>query len=180
MAEQASYPDYITPEIKALIGTEAEMEAWDEVERGAIRRFVQAVMDPDPVYWDDAYAATTRYGGVVAPPMYPMYAFRFPPNAPDPLDAAVHDPHYHGGSFMPRFGLPEPPVPLHRVLNGGNDVECLALARPGDRLRAKSMIEDIYQKNGRSGPMVFIRMKIVISNQNGQVLLINRQTSIRR
>ncbi|HYM90218.1 MAG TPA: MaoC family dehydratase N-terminal domain-containing protein [bacterium] len=180
MDAQVSYPDYITPDIKALIGREAQMEAWDEVERGAIRRFVQAVMDPDPVYWDDGYAAKTRYRGVVAPPMYPMYAFRFPPNAADPLDAACNNPHFHGGSFMPRFGLPEPPVPLQRVLNGGNDVEFLALARPGDRLRAKSTIEDIYQKNGRNGPMVFIRMKIVITNQDGHVLLINRQTSIRR
>jgi acyl dehydratase len=180
MDATVSYPDYITPEIKALIGKEAQMDAWDEVERGAVRRFVQAVMDPDPVYWDNEYASTTRYGGVVVPPMYPMYAFRFPPDAPDPLDAAYDDPLYHGGSFMPRFGLPEPPVPLQRVLNGGNDVEFLALARPGDRLRAKSVIEDIYQKNGRQGPMVFIQMKIVISNQDGQVLLINRQTSIRR
>lgn len=180
MTEPVAYPDYITPEIKGLIGSEAEIPAWDEVERGAVRRFVQAVMDPDPVYWDDGSAAATRYGGVVAPPMYPMYAFRFPPNGPDPLDGAYGHPHYHGGSFMPRFGLPEPPVPLQRVLNGGNDVEFYALARPGDRLRAKSVIEDIYQKNGRNGPMVFIRMKIVISNQDGQVLLINRQTSIRR
>ncbi len=180
MGESQAHPDYITPEIRALIGARAEMEAWDEVERGAIRRFVQAVMDPDPVYWDEEYARTTRYGGVVAPPMYPMYGFRFPPNTPDPLDEARHNPHCHGGSFMPRFGLPEPPVPLQRVLNGGNDVEFLALDRPGDRLRAHSMIEDIYQKNGRSGPMVFIRMKIVISNQHGQVLLVNRQTSIRR
>lgn len=174
------HPNYVTDDVKALVGAGSDIESWDAVERGAIRRFVQAIMDPDPIYWDDRYAAETRYAGVVSPPMYPMYAFRFPANAPDPLDAAHETAHYHGGSFLPLFGLPEPNLPLKRVLNGGNEIEFFALARPGDRLRASSMIEDIYQKNGRQGPMVFIRMKFTITNQDGVVLLVNRQTSIRR
>lgn len=171
--------NYVTPEVKALIGTEAEMTAWDEVERGAIRRFVQAIMDPDPVYWDDDAAAGTRFGGVIAPPLFPLYNFRFPPSAPDALEPALTDPLYHGGSFLPRFGLPDVPGPERR-LNGGNEIEFLAAARPGDRLHATSRIEDIFQKTGRSGPMVFVRMKIEIRNQKGELLLINRQTSIRR
>lgn len=172
--------NFITPEIKALIGSEAEVSSWDEVERGAVRRFVQAVMDPDPIYWDDDMAEQTRYGGVVAPYLFPLYAFRNPPSLSDPLDDAIGNAHYHGGSFMPRFGLPEIPVPLQRVLNGGNEIEFLSLARPGDRLTAKARIEDIVQKQGRQGPMLFIRMKISILNQHGETLLINRQTSIRR
>jgi acyl dehydratase len=171
--------NYVTPEVRALIGAEAEMTAWDAVERGAVRRFVQAIMDPDPVYWDDRAAGETRYGGVVAPPFYPLYNFRYPPTLPDPLQEACTDPHFHGGSFLPRFGLPDVPGPERR-LNGGNEIEFFALARPGDRLTAKSSIEDIFQKTGRSGPMVFVKMRIAISNQDGQVLLINRQTSIRR
>jgi acyl dehydratase len=171
--------NYVTPEVKALIGTEAEMPAWDAVERGAIRRFVQAVMDPDPIYWDDQEAADAPYGGVIAPPLFPLYNFRFPPTIPDQLEGALSDPLFHGGSFLPRFGLPDVPGPERR-LNGGNEIEFLAAARPGDRLRATSLIEDIFQKAGRSGQMVFVRMKITICNQDGQVLLINRQTSIRR
>ncbi len=172
--------NYITPEIKALIGTEAEVDAWDEVERGAVRRFVQSIMDPDPIYWDDAMAKKTRFGGVVTPYLYPLYAFRNPPNLPDPLDDAIGNPHFHGGSFIPRFGLPEIPVPLQRVLNGGNEIEFFSFARPGDRLTAKSRLEDVVQKQGKQGPMLFVKMKISILNQHGEMLLINRQTSIRR
>ncbi|MDA8051825.1 MAG: MaoC family dehydratase N-terminal domain-containing protein [Rhodospirillales bacterium] len=171
--------NYVTPEVKALIGIEAEMAAWDAVERGTIRRFVQAVMDPDPVYWDDGEAAGTRFGGVIAPPLFPLYNFRFPPTAPDALMPALTDALYHGGSFLPRFGLPDVPGPERR-LNGGNEIEFFAAAKPGDRLRARSRIEDIFQKAGRSGPMVFVRMMIEIRNQEGEILLINRQTSIRR
>jgi len=171
--------NYITPEVKALIGTEAESAAWDAVERGAIRRFVQAVMDLDPIYWDDDEAAASPYGGVIAPPLFPLYNFRFPPTQPDPLEGAFTDPVFHGGSFLPRFGLPDVPGPERR-LNGGNEIEFLSAARPDDRLRATSRIDDIFQKTGRSGPMVFVRMKITIRNQDGEILLINQQTSIRR
>ncbi len=170
---------WVTPEVLALIGSEADMDAWDAVERGAIRRFIQAVMDTDPIYWDDEEAGHTRYGGMVAPPLFPLYNFRFPPSMPDQLDEAFTDPNHHGGSFLPRFGLPDVHGPERR-LNGGNEIEFLACARPGDRLHAKSRIEDIFEKQGRAGPMLFVRMQIAITNQEGQVLLINRQTSIRR
>lgn len=171
--------NYVTDEVRKLIGREAEVTAWDPVERGAVRRFVQAIMDPDPVYWSDELAEDTRYGGVVAPPFYPMYGFRFPPDQPDALAPAADDPDFHGGTFLPRFGLPDVPGPERR-LNGGNEIEFFALAKPGDRLTAKSRIEDVFQKQGRQGPMVFVRMHIAIYNQDGQLLLLNRQTSIRR
>jgi len=116
---------------------------------------------------------------VVAPPFYPMYGFRFQPDRPDALAPAATDPDFHGGTFLPRFGLPDVPGPERR-LNGGNEIEFYALARPGDRLTAKSRIEDVFQKQGRQGPMVFVNMHIAIYNQDGQLLLLNRQTSIRR
>ena len=53
--------NYISDEVKGLIGYETDwVEACDEVERGAIRRFNQAVMDEDPIYWKDEHAATTK------------------------------------------------------------------------------------------------------------------------
>jgi acyl dehydratase len=173
-------PDYITAEVKAVIGAEGEVIAWDSVEAGAIRRFIQAIMDPDPIYWD-TNVASERFGGVVAPPLYPMYAFRTPPNAPDPLDEAIRNPRYHGASsFMAALGLPELPIPLAGILNGGSDVEFFALAGVADRLTLRSMIEDIYQKSGRSGPLIFVRIRLEVRNQKGTVLLVNRQTIIYR
>jgi hypothetical protein len=63
--------NYITDEVKHLIGRETDwVEACDPVEQGAIRRFHQAVMDDDPIFWKQADAAATRYGGIVAPPLF--------------------------------------------------------------------------------------------------------------
>ena len=68
---------YITPEIKALIGLEGEPQtSWEPVERSEVRRFAQAVMDDDPIFWNDTHAQTTRYGAVVAPPLFPLFAYR--------------------------------------------------------------------------------------------------------
>ena len=43
----------LTPEVKAMIGVSGEIvEAWGVVNEEYLRRFTQAVMDPDPRYWD--------------------------------------------------------------------------------------------------------------------------------
>src|SRR3972149_4201244 len=77
----------LTDEIRALIGVTAErVEAnlWG-IEQEDLRRFTQAIMDPDPRYWDEAFAKTTRFGGVGTPPLYCTYLRRkTPPRPGDP------------------------------------------------------------------------------------------------
>src|SRR5262245_37994002 len=140
--------EYVTDEVRALIGVESTpVPAADPVERGAIRRHAQATMDDDPLYWDDDYASRTRYGGVVAPPLFPLHAIRRAPGTPDPLDEALADPDYDGAGqgIAARLGLPPLPLGLKRMLNGGNDVEVRSLARPGERIVARSRYRDVYQ-----------------------------------
>ena len=44
--------------------------------------------------------------------------------------------------------------------------------RPGHRLVAHSKIADVYEKTGRSGPMVFIVHRMEFTSQDGEVLTI--------
>jgi len=173
--------NYITDEVMALIGYQTDwVEAYDPVEQGAIRRFYQAVMDDDPVYWKQEHAATTKYKGVVAPPLFPLHAFRRPPGTPDPLDRIAGDPNFDGVTRDFGLGLPPVPVPLPRLLNGGNQVEIYRLAHIGDRIRAKSKYIDIYQKEGRSGTLVFILVETVYANHKGEPLLKAVQSHVLR
>ena len=49
----------LTPEVKAMIGVSGEIvESWGVVDLEYSRRFTQAVMDPDPMYWDEAVSYT--------------------------------------------------------------------------------------------------------------------------
>jgi acyl dehydratase len=41
------------------------------VERGAVRRFVEAIADPSPLYTDEKVARKSRYGALLAPPTFP-------------------------------------------------------------------------------------------------------------
>ena len=53
-------------------------------------------------------------------------------------------------------GLPPVPVPLPRLLNGGYEYEFYRYARLGERIYRSSTYLDIYQRDGRNGPMVFV------------------------
>jgi acyl dehydratase len=153
--------------------------AWDEVSRGEIRRYAQAVMDPDRLYWDEDYARGTRYGGVVAPPFLPCKMFRVPPDAPDPLR---EDLGTWSGEHTPR-GESDLHIPWPRgwiVLHGSDEAEIYRLARPGDRVTAQTTFTDAYERQGRSGHLVMGVTETTYSNQHGDLLYLNRGVSVAR
>ena len=104
--------DYLAGAMRALIGREAPpIEATHAVEASEVRRFHHATLDPAPRYWDPASAGARRYGGVVAPPAFPVHALRRAPAADDPLDDG--DRRGLGGYGRAlRPGLPPLDVPL--------------------------------------------------------------------
>jgi len=169
----------LTDEVRSYIGREGPIfGACDAVEAGAVRRYAQAIMDPDPAYASDQEGV--RYGGAVAPPLYPSFMFRTPFDAPDVLTERAHDPDFDGIVMGVGNGLPE--LPLHglALLNGGAEVEFLAYARHGERVLQKSRFADIQEKQTKSGPMLLVIIETEFTNEAGQLLLRSRKTIIRR
>ena len=152
------------------------------LERDALRRFVQALMDRDPLYYDEAHAAKTRFGGLVAPPLYPVHAFRTAPDAPDPLDVLRADPNADGsgGNDGVFFGLTPIESPFKRLLNGGNDIEFYRCLAVGERAIARARYVDVQLKHGRSGSMLLVLIETEFRTETGEMLLVNRQTLIWR
>jgi acyl dehydratase len=172
--------NYITDDVKALIGARSgPVLAYHPVEASEVRRFFQAIMDPAPRYWDEAWAKSSRYGGLVAPPAFPPFAFRRAPTEPDPLDRMHGDPDFDG---LPRGdrGLPPVPVPLPRLLNGGYEYEFYRYAIVGERIYRSSTYLDIYQREGRSGPMVLIITEQKFTTDNDVPLITATTTTILR
>jgi len=186
MAEKKSA---LTDEVRALIGVAAErVEAnlWG-IEREDLRRFTQAIMDPDPRYWDEAFAKTTRFGAIVAPPIYCTYLSRkTPPGADDPITRAFREnPNSDGIGGVERAdrrgALPTIPTDLKRIMNAGNEIEVLKYPTLGDRIFSQAKIADIKERAGRDGsPMLIITTETVYTDQNGEVLCILRASSLRR
>lgn len=152
------------------------------LERDALRRFVQAIMDQDPVYYDEEYAAQSKFEGLTAPPLYPVHAFRLPADTPDPLDVVSRDPNADGtaGIMGVAFGLPSIEMPYRRLLNGGNEIEFFRSLRVGERAVAKPRYVDVTLKEGKSGHMLLVTIETRFTTESDEPLLINRQTLIWR
>ena len=52
-------------------------------------------------------------------------------------------------------------------IDGGKTVEIHAPVRPGDTLTGRASINDVYDKTGRSGTMVFVIHRMDFFNQDG-------------
>lgn len=66
------------------------------------------------------------------------------------------DGHAKRGGFLP-------PVPLPRRMWAGSRFEFQRPLRIGDEIRRVSTIEDVTEKSGRSGPLVFVKVRHEIS-----------------
>lgn len=147
-----------------------------------LRRFVQAIMDRDPLYHDVAYARSTRYAGLVAPPLYPVHAFRTPAGAPDPLESVQQDPDADGtaGNDGVLFGLEPIQSPFKRLLNGGNEIEFFRCLAVGEVCVAQARYANVVLKEGKSGQMLLVDVETEFRTEQGEMLLVNRQTLIWR
>lgn len=145
---------YVTEEAKKQIGKAGEARTI-EVERGAIRRFAEAIGDPNPLFNNEVEARRTRFGGMIAPPTFCRS-----------LSAAIPDVKLDMGESF-------------RGLDGGSDWEYFEPIRPGDRITVQTKIADLRESTGRLGTMVFITTETSYTNQFGQVCALQRSTAIR-
>lgn len=155
----------IPAEARAMIGKET-VRRYRVTERD-IRRFAQAIDDPNPLYADDAYARNTRYGGVIAPPLFcQVFAYDDCP-----------------ASELREDGIPkelEVPLPTTRALGGGSSFEIGEPVRAGDDITVVKKITQIYKKKGRSGDLYFVVVDNMWTNQNGQMVAHEIATYIHR
>ena len=163
---------FVTDAIRALIDVPGpRFQALSPLGLDELRRFVHAVLETDPVHWDADAAGASRYGSIVAPPLYVIHSTRRAAGTPDPLDRLAEEPGWDALDVGAGFGgLPPIDVPLTRVLNGGTEAEFFALPALGTVISAQSRYIDIADREGRSGPMVIARIETSYSDQDGEQL----------
>ena len=171
----------LTEALQKYIGLESESEtACDPVERGAVRRYAQAIQDEDPIFWDPC-SNNARYGGPVAPPLFPTHMFRRTFGAADPLQERARDPDFDGLASAASSGLPElEPIRHLALLNGGAEIEFFRYARHGETVKLRSRYADIVEKDSSKGPMLFVTIEAEYRNGDGELLIKARRTQIRR
>lgn len=172
----------LTAEVRALVGAESQEEiACDVVERGAVRRYVQAYMDDDPIFHSDTVTQALPWGSPVAPPLFPMNMFRRAFGTPDPFAAHDHNPDFDGIVGSTAQGLPPLPLPKNvGLLNAGTEVELLRYAKHGEQVTARSRYHSITEKQSSKGPMLLVVIETEYRGSDGGLLLRVQKTQIRR
>jgi hydroxyacyl-ACP dehydratase HTD2-like protein with hotdog domain len=66
------------------------------------------------------------------------------------------------------------------MLNGGNSIEFFQYMKLGEKTVSKTRVVDIYEREGRSGRMVFMVNETEVRNDEGELLMRSRGVSIRR
>jgi acyl dehydratase len=156
----------ITPEVRALIGSETEPEKnrfplSDEMAYD----LADATEDPNPLYVDRAVAEASRFKGLICPPLATW------------KDIAPSI-GYFGAGQESHFDVP---LPFNSYgLNGGSDWQFLRPAYTGDWVTRQFKVIDVFEKEGRSGPLVFIIRRETQTNQHGDAISVADRVSIHR
>ena len=165
-------PEEVTNMIGKVTGV-----AVREVEKGAIKRFADAVDDRNPLYWDEEYARNSRYGAIIAPPGF----FGWPTNWP-PGITFLQNPDVSAEPSKEGESLRDTLYKLGYTLglDGGMEYEFFIPIRVGDTLTAETRVKDIVEREGKSGKMVFLFTETTFTNQNGAIVAKATSTSINR
>lgn len=146
----------IAEEFAKLVGREAEPEVWD-AEKGHIKRFSQAIGDPNPLWQDMAHAKKSRYKNIIGPPLYL-------------IDVGLV-------KFVDRL---VEMAPLKANINGGTELEYFKPIEAGDTITTVAKLADVQEKKGKTGSLIFLVVEVTYKNQRGDLVAKCRNTFIRR
>ncbi|MBA2872172.1 acyl dehydratase [Anoxybacillus calidus] len=122
------------------------------VERGAVKKFAEAIGDPHPIYLDEETGKKSRYKNNIAPPTFPRV-----------FDYGVIE-----GLKLPSKGLIHGEQTFHyeRPLLVGEEILCY------------SKVENYYEKKGKHGELGFLVVKSFGEDPSGQIIFTSKQTVI--
>jgi acyl dehydratase len=153
----------ISPAMQEAKGKWGEARVSPPIAASDIRKWAVATYWPDtppPIYWDEDYAETTRWGGVIAPADFNPFAWPVRRIAPQA------QPQPAGGQRL-------------TGMNGGQTDTYGAPMRPGDVVTSRSRLQDFNERQGRFGLMLYTFTETEWTNQKGAFVRRRIGTSIR-
>lgn len=130
--------------LRAEIGKESDLPQFNTAAtEDAIRHYAFGRGDDNPLFCDPAYAAASRFGAVIAPPTFILTC-----------------------GFPRSRGLPG----VHALFTG-IDLECHQPIRAGTRIKARTAIQDIKERQGRYAGRQFQQTSVTrYSSEDGTPL----------
>jgi acyl dehydratase len=131
----------------------------DPIHPNDLRRWAQGMQNPNPLYFDEAYAAESRFGRLVAPQSF----------------AVCTDTSHGAGPAI------QGAIPGQHMIFGGDEWWFFGpRIEPGDRITHDRMLFDYKIAETKfSGPTMFSRGDTTYINQRGEPVCKQRSTSVR-
>jgi acyl dehydratase len=122
------------------------------VDASELRRYALSVEDANPLWYDDEYAKTTRWKGIIAAPTFV---------------------HTCGGGTALFVHIPGTDDWPHGSLFAGSELKFYIPVRVGDRITPTSKLHKVVEKDGNFvGPIAFVTAETTFTNQNNQVVAV--------
>jgi N-terminal half of MaoC dehydratase len=154
----------VTPELEVQKGIWTNEVVSDPISVSDIRKWAIAVYwgeRPPKIYWDEEYAKTTRWSGIIAPEDFNPFAWPIRPPA------------------VPPFLGPLPGRGMGNVLNGGVVDTLGAKMRPGDVITSRMRVTHWEERQGRNGLTLYLYVETQWTNQKDEIVKTRVLTVIR-
>jgi hypothetical protein len=168
---------HITLAMRQWVGTESSPLVSPPIELGEIRRTAIAVYWPEVpprLYWDADYAKKTSWGGIIAPQEHNPFAWMVgrahvgpQPDRMDEEQARIEESR----------NLRPPGAPT-RYLFGSIAADYFVVMRPGDVITSVVKATDLYEREGRSGLLLFYVTEERWTNQRDEPVKTTRTVNI--
>lgn len=155
----------VTPEMIDRKGVWGNERTSPPISESDIRKWAIATYWPEkppPIYWDDEYAKTTKWGGIIAPPDFNPFAW--------PVERPRRPQGGGGGGARGRG---------RTGLNGGQTDTYGVPMRPGDIISSRSRLKDWNEREGRMGLTLYTFTETEWRNQNDELVRTRISTGIR-
>ena len=150
--------------LKETVGQEIVLQAPDEMGRSSLRQYALAIGDFNPLYSNREFAKAHGLPDVMAPPTLICDTWQY-------VDGDMDD----RGDLLGRG-----PIRELEGLRAGNEYEFFQPIHPDDVINAHWKVEDVYEKTGRSGSIIFQVIEITFYNQREELLARNTETMFYR
>jgi hypothetical protein len=153
------------------------------IEAGHILMFARSIGDPNPIYADEEYAAGTEIGGIVAPPTFAQASAQYDPDYI--LRPKIGEPWFGSGreatGTRPARGSGGGGggTTMGSGLHAEQHFEYHRHIKPGDVLSATTRAGDRWERDGRSGKLVFSETITEYRDQYGELVITARGVGVR-
>ena len=157
MGSVVTQASFLTPQVMSIIGRTTEPRH-GLIDAHQIRKFAAAIDDPNPIYVDLAAARAAGHAGLVAPPLFCAAATR-----PVPFRAGLLPDGQYDNAAPPGLGH------LQTML-AGQHWDLIRPVLAGEPIIEVFTTRSITEKQGKTGPIVFVENEATLTTPAGEVV----------